>query len=208
MARTDTLPNFLTDVADAIREKKGSSDTILASDFDTEIENLPSGGGADLSEYFNLEITSDTDAAIKYYLLKKCPDVYISNNVTTLTYTFAEYSLNVIPKIHCNNNVINIIRMFQNCKNVTSIDLSEFDGSNLQYIAFAFTGCTSLTHLDIRKFEFGNAVSFAGLFGNSSTNYIPTNCEIIVKSNVEKQWINSNFQRQTNVKTVAEYEAE
>ena len=44
MARTDTLGHFLTDVADAIREKKGSSDTIQASDFDTEIENLPSGG--------------------------------------------------------------------------------------------------------------------------------------------------------------------
>ena len=44
MARTDTLGNFLTDVADAIREKKGTSETILASNFDTEIENLPSGG--------------------------------------------------------------------------------------------------------------------------------------------------------------------
>lgn len=50
MARVDTLGHFLTDVADAIRAKKGSSDTIQASDFDTEIENLPSGG--DPSEYF------------------------------------------------------------------------------------------------------------------------------------------------------------
>ena len=45
MARTDNLTNFLTDVADAIRTKKGTSETIKASDFDTEIENLPSGGG-------------------------------------------------------------------------------------------------------------------------------------------------------------------
>ena len=44
MARTDTLGNFLTDVADAIRAKKGTTDTIVASDFDTEITNLPSGG--------------------------------------------------------------------------------------------------------------------------------------------------------------------
>ena len=43
MARTDTLGNFLTDVADAIREKKGTNEAIVASDFDTEIENLPSG---------------------------------------------------------------------------------------------------------------------------------------------------------------------
>ena len=43
MARTDTLGHFLTDVADAIRTKTGSVDTIAASDFDTEIENIPVG---------------------------------------------------------------------------------------------------------------------------------------------------------------------
>lgn len=44
MARTDNLTNYLTDVASAIKEKKGDSTPILASNFDTEIANLPSGG--------------------------------------------------------------------------------------------------------------------------------------------------------------------
>lgn len=44
MARTDTLNNFLTDVAGAIKEKKGSSTSIPAANFDTEIRNLPSQG--------------------------------------------------------------------------------------------------------------------------------------------------------------------
>ena len=44
MARTDTLGNFLTDVADAIRTKGGTSEPIQASSFDTAIENLPTGG--------------------------------------------------------------------------------------------------------------------------------------------------------------------
>ena len=44
MARTDTLGNFLTDIANAIRNKKGTTDTIVASDFDTEIESIESGG--------------------------------------------------------------------------------------------------------------------------------------------------------------------
>lgn len=43
MARTNTLANFLTDVANAIRTKKGTQETISASTFDTEILNLPSG---------------------------------------------------------------------------------------------------------------------------------------------------------------------
>lgn len=46
MARTDTLGNFLTDVADAIRAKGGTSETIAASDFDTAISNLPTGGSS------------------------------------------------------------------------------------------------------------------------------------------------------------------
>ena len=49
MARTNTLGNFLTDVADAIRKKKGTTDTILASNFDTEIASIESG--VDLDEY-------------------------------------------------------------------------------------------------------------------------------------------------------------
>lgn len=49
MARTDTLTHFLTDVASAIKTKKGSQASILASNFDTEIANLPSGGGSSKS---------------------------------------------------------------------------------------------------------------------------------------------------------------
>lgn len=44
MARTDNLTNFLTDVADSIREKKGTTESIKASDFDTEIESISGGG--------------------------------------------------------------------------------------------------------------------------------------------------------------------
>lgn len=44
MARTNNLTNFLTDVAGAIKEKKGSETNIPAANFDTEIRNLPSQG--------------------------------------------------------------------------------------------------------------------------------------------------------------------
>lgn len=47
MARTDTLTNFLTDVANSIRSKTGKSEAIDCEDFDTEIESI-SGGGGDL----------------------------------------------------------------------------------------------------------------------------------------------------------------
>ena len=40
MARIDNLGNFLADIATAIKNKKGSTKSIAAKDFDTEIENV------------------------------------------------------------------------------------------------------------------------------------------------------------------------
>lgn len=44
MARTGNLTDFLTDVAAAIKTKKGSQTNIPAANFDTEILNIPSQG--------------------------------------------------------------------------------------------------------------------------------------------------------------------
>lgn len=44
MARVNNLSNFLTDVANAIKTKKGSETAIPATNFDTEILALPSQG--------------------------------------------------------------------------------------------------------------------------------------------------------------------
>ena len=64
MARTDNLTNYLTDVATAIKTKKGDNTPIKASNFDTEIANLPSGGGADMSEYMLDTYTTDTTSTL------------------------------------------------------------------------------------------------------------------------------------------------
>lgn len=44
MARTDNLTNFLIDIANSIRTKEGTEEQIAASEFNTRIANLPSGG--------------------------------------------------------------------------------------------------------------------------------------------------------------------
>ena len=46
MAKDNNLQDFLTDIADAIREKKGTTEKINPQDFATEIANLSSGGGS------------------------------------------------------------------------------------------------------------------------------------------------------------------
>ena len=49
MADTSNLSSYLKDVADAIREKKGTQEQIPAANFDTEIRSI-SGGGLDTSD--------------------------------------------------------------------------------------------------------------------------------------------------------------
>ena len=48
MSKTDNLTDFLTDIANAIREKKGTTEKINPQDFSTEIANLSSGGSANV----------------------------------------------------------------------------------------------------------------------------------------------------------------
>ena len=64
MARVNNLTNFLTDVATAIKTKKGSSTAIPAANFDTEILALPSQGiyqtkEMNITTNGNYEITPD-----------------------------------------------------------------------------------------------------------------------------------------------------
>lgn len=52
MARTDTLNNFCTDIADSIREKTGETGLIPASEFDTKIRGIETGtGGSSTDEW-------------------------------------------------------------------------------------------------------------------------------------------------------------
>lgn len=59
MARINNLTNFLSDIADAIKEKKSSETDIPAVNFDTEILNLPSQG-----TYQQKSITISTNGTV------------------------------------------------------------------------------------------------------------------------------------------------
>lgn len=133
MARTDTLGHFLTDVADAIREKGGTSETITASDFDTAIANLPSGGGADLSEYFtNVMIVSGGNGFAS--LVKKLPSE-ITLVGTSLSSGFYSFRGTEIP-VFDTSSVTNFYNCFGWCVNLIAIpDLDFSQGTNFTSFA-------------------------------------------------------------------------
>ena len=53
MAKNDNLSDFMTDIADAIRAKKGTSEPINAQDFSAEIASIEGGGGSAM-EYWSV----------------------------------------------------------------------------------------------------------------------------------------------------------
>ena len=226
MARIDNLNNFLTDVAESIRTKKGTTDLISPSNFDTEIESIESGG--DISEYF---ISSFQNAGINKSvgrwidIIKKLPGFDVGGSYKNLytgfigTYIDTSHLQNAYYDYSymfasCTNLVeldVSILntekattfeRMFYNCTSLKELDLSNFVTTKLTNTSWMFHTCSVLEKLDIRNFEFINITSYTNMLGA-----IPTDCLIIVKDETAKSWITEKFTTLTNVKTVAELES-
>lgn len=199
MARTDTLGHFLTDVADAIREKGGTNESIQASEFDTAIENLPSGGGKYAPTYVRFGSPNGNDLSYETSNLD-------TSNMVTMQNMF--YGCNTVTSLDCSGflspNLTKANSMFYNCTQLLSLDLRQLTSNDEMEVDSMFANCNRLQHLDIRSFDFTNNLQYT----YSMFNNVPNNCEIIVADATQKQWLNTNFSRLTNVKTVAEYEAE
>lgn len=225
MARTDTLTNFLTDVADSIREKKGTSELIQASNFDTEIDSIESG--SDLDEYFETNANSNPVNWVRDNFIKKVPSIIIDDSITNLTGFCASVPYKIIPKIICNNNATIFMSFYSNCNNATTIDVSGLNSENVTSMNYMFSGCNNLTNLNLSNFNTNNVTNMEYMFYNCSslknldirnftfekvtntTNMflsIPADCLIIVKDETAKSFVLSVRSDLTNVKTVAEYE--
>ena len=258
MARTDTLANFVTDIANAIRNKSGKTELISPSNFDIEIENLSSSNEGDgalsvyspryisfymyTGEYLTEELSVlDTSKITSFKsMFHDCSSLkeldlskFNTSNVTTMYNMF--YGCSSLKSLDVSNfntsKCETFSYMFRNVRNITSLDISNFDTTNAKYlgsmfyqcqglteldlsnfytpkvtdVSYMFMQCTKLAKIDIRNMTFDSMGStYTSMFGSSASNGVPNDCLIIVKSNVEKEWITSKFSRLTNVKTVEE----
>lgn len=195
----------LTDIADAIRTKEESQNDILVSDFATRIETLPSGD--DVGKYINLAPTDVSLSGAWWQYRMALPEIanleiHLSSGSMSSMFNFCKWTY--LPKIITDSELtfINMTSAFQQCSNVVSLDLSGVKGY-VARLSSAFNACASLQHLDIRNLTFDSGTSFSSAFTS-----VPTDCEIIVKDDIQKAWFATNFSSLTNVKTVAEYEGE
>lgn len=161
MARTDTLGNFLTDVATAIRNKKGTTGTIPASNFDTEIASIESG--VDINEYLSDTITKGTSSSggwLKTIIKLRSPLTVEGNGAE---YMFYQCPLNELPQLDT-SSVKDMTSMFDGCKNLTTIP--QIDTSNVTRMNQMFYQCSNLT--TIPQIDTSKVGSMTYMFGYCS----------------------------------------
>lgn len=62
------------------------------------------------------------------------------------------------------SNATDISEMFENCRNLTSLDLSSFDTSNVTDMSEMFAKCFSLTSLDLSNFDTSKVTDMGNMF--------------------------------------------
>lgn len=190
MARTNTLSNFLTDVANAIRNKKGTTDAIVASNFDTEIESIEGGSGKYAPRYIsfynydgtdlndelnNLDTSNMTSMAYMFYNCTKVTKLDVSklntSNVTTMNSMF--YGCKTITELDISKldttNLTNVRNMFCDCSKLKAINFGNLNTSGASDLSYMFARCKALNEMDLSLFDFSNITYFQEMFVSCST---------------------------------------
>lgn len=64
----------------------------------------------------------------------------------------------------CDSGVTDMGFMFNDCNNLTTLDLSSFDTSNVINMKFMFSNCENLTALDLSNFDTNNVTDMNSMF--------------------------------------------
>lgn len=66
--------------------------------------------------------------------------------------------------VTCDGKITNTSNMFTKCYNLTALDLSSFNASNVNRMSNMFQGCSGLTTLDLSNLDTSNAIYMSGMF--------------------------------------------
>ena len=194
----ENIVELLTDVADAIREKKGSTEKINAQAFADEIKNLPSGGGSGRwtghADAEGLRAIGWDDEDIAYYQQygvnwnEEDDQYHLVSDDNKALYgvltadNIASYNTRIVylPKIDLSGKE-DLTRIFSDCFSLVGLPM--IDTSNAKTFSYMFNNCYSLTSvppLDTSKatnltYMFNNCSSLMTVPQMDTTNVVNTN---------------------------------
>ena len=123
------------------------------------------------NSYIYLKVKGKTN--IKIFNERNGLNMIIINNTTKYTgdglknqYNF-DNNINNITLIW-NTTPISTKNLFKDCKDITEIDLSNFDSSQVDNMESMFYKCSNLISLDLSNFNTSSVTSMGGMFYDSS----------------------------------------
>lgn len=153
----------LTNIANSIRTKNGTTNTYKPGEMASAIDNISSG--VDINDYWIINQPTDSPGSSDRQLqpfIKKVPTLDFSGK-TSCTSLFRDcINLLEVQDIKNTENVTTFSSMFQNCGNITEIP--NFDTSKGDYFTEMFSGCKNLKKIPQLDFSKGRYLS--SLFNN------------------------------------------
>lgn len=181
MADINSLVGFLSDVANAIREKDGIVGTIQPKDYDNRIRNISSGSGG----YFNIRyntISSDTLCINSYNSYNSLySDLHNNTNIKYVDLFGGQLDLasynnlmggcsNLVSfNAHClETNVTNSFSsFFYNDVNLQNFDMSSLDMKNVKNLGWLCYGCSNLQTIEnVANWDTRNVIMMKSVFCN------------------------------------------
>jgi len=114
-------------------------------------------------------IEPDSDGSSTYRLHIQGKGKIIAN--TDSNYLFSGFSkLTAIEGLEYFDTLsaTSMVRMFDGCSSLTSLDVSGFDTSNVLDMSYIFLNCSTLSSLNISSFDTSNVTNMAGMFSGCS----------------------------------------
>ena len=110
--------------------------------------------------------TSYSDFKEEYY-----PNVIYINGIkqSTITYIYYLNETDNFVKLIWNNSINYCGCMFRECKDITEINLSNFDTSKVMNTGFMFSGCSSLYSIDLSNFDTSEVKFMGAMFQGCSS---------------------------------------
>ena len=174
MSKTDNLHDYLSDLAEAIREKKGTQDPINAQSFADEIRGIESGNGwTGHADVEGLKAIGWDDEDIAYYQRygvnwnEEDDQYHLVSDDNKALYgvltadNIADYKDRIVylPKIDT-NGVTSMQNKFKDC--VIMIAIPHIDCSSVTNMSYMFSGCYAL--VSISPMDTSKATNMANMF--------------------------------------------